>query len=70
MALPFFFFCAWHWVNNNGEKQSDRKRHLKCLLTEFCRVIVNVRGFGSDVYAALAEVRRDLAQASGVIVGI
>jgi hypothetical protein len=34
------------------------------------RVFVSVRVFCSDVYAALAEVRRDLAQAWGVTSGI
>jgi hypothetical protein len=46
------------------------KRPMWCLLTEFSRVIVFVRDFCSDVYAALAEGRRDLAQASGVMAGI
>ncbi len=34
------------------------------------RIIVSIRDFCSDVYAGLVEVRRDLAQASGVVVNI
>jgi hypothetical protein len=51
-------------------QQENGKRPMWCLLTEFSRVIVFVRDFCSDVYAALAEGRRDLAQASGVMAGI
>jgi hypothetical protein len=46
------------------------KRNAKRLLTSFIGFSVSVRVLCSDVYAALREGRRDLAQASGVISGI